>query len=278
MKAIEAIEQRISVRSYDDRPVREQIRNELDQYCRGIGSGPFGASVRFQTLDLEPLSREELRPLGTYGVIKGAHHFILGAVKEGKGSLEDFGYCMEKIILKVTSLGLGTCWLGGTFKRSAFAAKMQLAEDEMLPAITPFGYPAKEISTADRLLRFSAGSRKRKPWSELFFTADGKTPLDEAEAGNYRQALEAVRMGPSASNRQSWRMVKDDSGVFHLYLKENAIYNRLLGKIRIQYLDMGIAMGHFEMVAREQGLPGKWIVNRPALDLSGLQYIATWKE
>ncbi|MCJ7805920.1 MAG: nitroreductase, partial [Clostridia bacterium] len=69
-----------------------------------------------------------------------------------------------------------------------------------------------------------------------------------------------------------------DSGVFHLYLKENAIYNRLLGKIRIQYIDMGIAMCHFEMVAREQGLPGSWTVNRPALDLSGLQYIATWKE
>jgi len=276
MKTMEAIEQRISIRSFNGKPIAGQAHDDLDEYCRNIGLGPFGAAVRFKLLDLEPLSREELRPLGTYGVIKGASHYILGAVKEGKGSLEDIGYCLEKIILRATTLGFGTCWLGGTFKRSAFAAKMHLADDEMLPAITPVGYPVKKISTADRLLRFSAGSNKRKPWSELFFVDDGKTPLTEADAGDYRQALEAVRMGPSASNRQPWRMAKGVDGSFHLYLKENPVYNRIMGKFRIQYIDMGIAMCHFEVAACELGLPGSWIVNGPVLDIPGLQHIATW--
>jgi len=276
MIAREIIKKRISVRSFNDQPIEVQVRRELEEYCRDIGSGPFGAAVRFKLLDLDLLSRQELRPLGTYGVIKGAHHFILGAVKEGKGSLEDIGYCMEKIILKATSLGLGTCWLGGTFKRSAFAAKMNLVGDEMLPAITPVGYPAKKISSVDSMFRFGAGSGKRKPWNELFFRVNKNTALPEAEAGEYRQVLDAVRMGPSASNHQPWRIVKDDYGIFHLFLKENGIYNRMSGKYRLQYIDMGIAMCHFEVAAREVGLPGNWEVNGPVLDIQGLKHIAAW--
>ncbi len=277
MKASEAIRQRISVRGYKKTPLDDDVHSELDTYCRSFESGPFGAVVRFRMLNLEPLGKDELRRLGTYGVIRGANLYILGAVKEGFGAFEDLGYCLEKIILKATSFGLGTCWLGGTFKRSAFAAKMELAEDELLPAITPVGYPAKDVPVIDRMMRFSAGSKKRKPWDALFFAADGKTSLKESEAGDYREVLEAVRMGPSASNRQPWRIVKENADVFHLFLKENKIYNRILGKIRIQNIDMGIAMCHFDVVAREQGLPGKWEVDNPAVDIAGLQHIATWK-
>ncbi len=87
---------------------------------------------------------------------------------------------------------------------------------------------------------------------------------------------DAARMGPSASNRQPWRIVKGENGVFHLFLKENKIYNRILGKIRIQNIDMGIAMCHFEMVAREQSLSGQWKVDSPADQTPALQYIASW--
>ena len=51
-----------------------------------------------------------------------------------------------------------------------------------------------------------------------------------------------------------------------------------MGKIRIQSLDMGIAMCHFAMVAREQDLPGSWKIDPTAPILTGLQYIATWSE
>ena len=276
MNALEAVKKRVSIRSYDSSPVSGPIRSELDSFCEAMNSGPFGNAVRFQLLNLEPLGRDELRRLGTYGVIKGANLYVLGAAKEGSRNFEDFGYCMENIILKATALGLGTCWLAGTFKRSAFASKMNLAEDELLPAITPVGYPAKELSTMDRIFRIGANSKKRKPWSELFLKADGITPLSEADAGDYRKALDAIRMGPSASNRQPWRVVKADNGIFHMFLRENKIYNRILGKISIQNIDAGIAMCHFEIGAREQGLPGRWKDVSPALDISGMQYIATW--
>lgn len=277
MNAFEIIERRISVRSYTAAAVSEELKLTIEERCRNLGSGPFGATLRFRLLSFEPLSKEELRRLGTYGMIKGARLYLLGAVKEGKGALEDLGYCMEKIILEATALGLGTCWLGGTFKRSAFAEKMELAAGELLPAITPLGYPLEEMSTADRMIRSGAGSNRRKPWPALFYEADGKTALTETSAGPYSQALEAVRLGPSASNRQPWRLIRDKQGLYHLYLSENKIYNRMLGKIRIQNIDMGIAMSHFELVARDLGLEGKWEVKSQATTYPGLQYVATWQ-
>lgn len=33
-------------------------------------------------------------------------------------------------------------------------------------------------------------------------------PLEKEEAGNYEAALEMVRIAPSASNKQPWRILK----------------------------------------------------------------------
>jgi hypothetical protein len=215
--------------------------------------------------------------MGTYGVIKGARLYILGAVSGGKGAMEDLGYCLEKIILGATALGLGTCWLGGTFKRGSFAARMELAGDELLPAITPVGYPAVEKSVTERMMRFGAGSNRRKSWPELFFKSDGITALTESECGLFSDAYEAVRIGPSASNKQPWRLILDQQGATHLYLKENKIYNRMMGKVRLQLVDMGIALCHFEVVARELKLPGSWNTGVEGPRIPGLQHIACWK-
>lgn len=89
-----------------------------------------------------------------------------------------------------------------------------------------------------------------------------------------------VRLAPSASNKQPWRIVKETGrDVFHSYLKENPIYNRILGEIKIQNLDLGIAMCHFELAARELGLKGSWeITGGTKLETKGneLKYIVSW--
>jgi nitroreductase len=277
MNVMETVQKRHSVRTYDQRPVSEEIRSRLRQLFLEYAGGPFGNPVRFELLDLGSVGPQEFKSLGTYGMIRGARLYILGAVKDIRGSQADLGYCLEKIILEATAMKLGTCWLGGTFRRSSFARRMQLAEDELLPAITPVGYPAESKTIQDVLVRSGARSSRRKPWHELFFTGDDKTELTENEAGHYRNALEAVRLGPSASNRQPWRIVKDRNGRYRLYLKENRLYNRALGKIRLQHLDMGIAMSHFVLAAREQGINGRWNPHAPALHLAGLEHIALWE-
>ena len=55
----------------------------------------------------------------------------------GEKNLEDFGYTMERIILFATDLGLGTCWLGGSFTKSRFAEKISANGSERVPAEAP---------------------------------------------------------------------------------------------------------------------------------------------
>lgn len=270
------IKKRISVRSYAAIPLDKLLKMKLQSIFEDNPIGPFGNKIRFRLLDLDAISHTELRGLGTYGVIKGARLFILSAVQKQKRNMEDLGFCMENIILEATALGLGTCWLAGTFRRSRFAVQMDLADDELLPVITPVGYPAEGIALSELMLRYGAGSHRRKSWHELFFASDGITPLAEEEAGEYREPLEAIRLGPSASNRQPWRVLKDEVGFYHLYLKENILYNRALGEIRIQNIDMGIAMCHFSLVAEQAGLGGSWKEVRPKQNIQGLKYITTW--
>lgn len=282
MLSIEQVKKRVSCRTYSDRAVAPDKLDELEAYLQANTAGPFGSRVRFRLLDCGDMAPAEVKALGTYGVIKGAKYFIAGAVAAASavarqpGAMEDYGYAMEKNILAATAMGLGTCWLGGTFNRTGFAAKMDLQDGELLPAVTPVGYPGDRRSIVDRVFRFSAGSDNRKSWEELFFDGGFTFPLPEKAAGSYATPLACVRIGPSASNRQPWRIVKDN-GAFHFYLQRTPGYDKLLGEIKLQNVDMGIAMCHFEISARELGVSGNWVIADPGMRSSGREYIVSWK-
>ncbi len=86
-----------------------------------------------------------------------------------------------------------------------------------------------------------------------------------------------LRLAPSASNKQPWRVLRDDSsGDFHFYLSRALGYTLLRG-ISLQDIDMGIAMCHFELTARELGITGKWMVDDNAPKSESLDYIVSWQ-
>lgn len=272
----EAVQRRISQRTYLDKPLEDQARKELDDYLATQTAGPFGRQVRLTRMDLTAMDAAELRKYGVYGVIRGAREFIAGAVQQGPGAMEDFGYCMQGAILKATQLGLGTVWLGGSFSRGTFSEKLGLRADEVLPCVTPVGYSAPKPSAIDSIMRFAIQARKRKPFGELFFDGAAGVPLGEQAAGVYLPALQAVRLGPSASNKQPWRVIRTGDA-FHFCLLEDKVYNNALPGIHIQNLDIGIAMCDFELAAGELGLTGTWGFQQPDVHLDKLQHIATYK-
>jgi len=109
-------------------------------------------------------------------------------------------------------------------------------------------------------------------------------PLGRDRRDGYDEALEAVRMAPSATNKQPWRVVRrgDD---WHFYLLRTRGYGKgspffkVLRIADLQRVDLGIAMCHFELVARECGRAGRWLVADPGLPLPGpgIEYTATWR-
>lgn len=266
---------RVSVRSYAPEPVPKDLRHRISAYFDAL-KGPFEPGTRFMLLDKAGLKASENIRLGTYGFIRGAPLFAAAAVENGPRAMEQLGYVFEKLICYITSLGLGTCWLGGTFKKSAFEEALRLEPGELLPAVAAVGYPADTRTLVDFALNPSGKTRKRKRWQELFFTGTFGQPLSARDAGPYATPLEMVRIAPSASNKQPWRIVREN-GDFHFYLKHNMRYSRVYG-FDMQKIDMGIAMFHFESSAREAGLQGGWQETRTETEgvPEGAEYIITW--
>jgi hypothetical protein len=277
MTVIETIQTRKSCRTYGSRAIEPEKLAELRQFLTWNRETPFRSKVRFHLIDFNELEISELKKLTTYGVIQGARQFIVGTVIKQSRAMEDYGYCMEKNILKATSMGLGTCLLGGTFKRSGFAGKINLGDSELLPVISPVGYPRDKRSVVDRMFRFVAASDKRKPRHELFYLHDIDTCLDKDNSGSFDPPLECVRIAPSASNKQPWRIIKGKGqDAFHFYLKRTPGYENIIKGIKLQNVDMGIAMCHFELSARELGLKGSWNADDPQIKSGDMEYIVSW--
>jgi nitroreductase len=279
----ELVRQRRSCRRYRDEPIAEDARRALEAFLASNLAGPLGGRARFALISASAEDRAALKGLGTYGFIHGAAGFIVGAVERASKDLEDYGYLLERAILLATDLGLGTCWLGGTFSKSGFARKIGLAVGELMPAVAAVGYAAGGSFSKDRIRRM-AGSNFRRPPEELFFDGAFGKPVSPAEAGAYAVALELVRWAPSASNRQPWRVVRTPTG-WHFFLERTKGYGKgsliftVLRLADLQRVDMGIAMCHFELAAREAGMVGAWVVEDPGITApeSGVEYTATWR-
>jgi nitroreductase len=143
------------------------------------------------------------------------------------------------------------------------------------------------------MMRFGAKAGNRKPWEELFFfpgVEDAQEKDGQKKAGHYREALEALRLAPSASNKQPWRIVKDPDDTagprFHFFLEPTSGYGKIGEGVSLQDIDMGIAMSHFEAASEETGLSGKWVSAEPAAKaiageledtLKEARYIVTWQ-
>jgi nitroreductase len=279
----EVIKERCSWRSYDGETLDEKVRVELEGFLSHLDKGPFGVPVRIHLVERSGPSWRT-RAFGTYGFISGARQFLAGAVVKADHDLENYGYVFEEAVLRATDLGLGTCWLGGTFNRSSFAHAIDLRDNETLPAVSPVGYKRAKKGALDSAMHRTVGSANRKPWEDLFFHKNFDTLLSEADAGRYSVPLEMIRLAPSAVNGQPWRVIKaEGADSFHFYLKRTGMRKRtadMWTPLDLQRIDMGIAMCHFELTAQEMNLKGMWKVLNP--DLSplpgGLEYAVSWVE
>jgi hypothetical protein len=282
-KITDLIRQRFSCRTYLDKPVPEEKHKLLQEFMRVLPAGPFGGKADFHLIAARQQDSQALKDLGTYGFIHDPQGFIIGTASPGDKNLEDYGYRMEQIILFATSLQLGTCWLGGSFTRSSFARKIGADAGAVIPAVTSIGEMIDLEQARSGLLRRQINADQRLPWENLFFDGNFSAPLSHQAAGLWATPLEMLRLGPSASNKQPWRVVRDGSQ-WHFYLQRTRGYRessltRFLGVVDLQRVDMGIAMCHFELAAREQGLPGGWLLAEPGIDTPDhlIEYTVTWK-
>lgn len=217
-----AIEERISRRTFTTEPLSptfiSNIQSMLDQLNQ-----ESGLSFQFEEDGSEAFASARK----TYGMFKNVRSMIL---LKGDETTNDFkeriGYYGEKLGLDLVDLGLGTCWVGGTFDRDTFA----LEEGEALPAVLLVGQIGK-VTLKDRVMIKNA-HEKRKPLSARI---DSDTDLPDWVL----QGMESVIPAPSAVNKQKP----------HFNYKNGVLSAKVPDDYVADLIDLGIAKFHFEQGA-----------------------------
>ena len=106
----------------------------------------------------------------------------------------------------------------------------------------------------------------------MFFAGDSKEPVVSDQLEGKSQWLEMLRLAPSASNNQPWRiLVYPDK--FQLYLSRKPGYKKMFGAIDLQMVDMGIAMSHLDLMARKDKHETQWLKEKGAENLYDWEYV-----
>ncbi len=244
---LSAIAQRRSVRSFTAEVMNDADFDTLKAIVADID--PNGAHLC--------LARSgEIGRGASYGVISGRPAYL---VIHGDDVLAG-AVAAEYFVLAATHAGFGTCWLAGTFRPAMFGDAVKRAAAN-IPAVIAVGRPAGSLTMIDRALRLMAGSARRKSADKLFFEGTIASPVAVADDGAaIDPILEALRLAPSSSNSQAWRVIKASSGKYLLYMLSDNYYTPLNAGIAVCHLAVasGRQVSFDPAAAAMAAAPAKW--------------------
>ncbi len=224
MDLIDAIEKRVSRRSFLLTPIDSAHRAQLTNLITTINQ-ENGLSIQW----IEDGSSAFAGFRKSYGIFKNVRSFLAMVGKaQDEHVKEKIGYFGEQIVLEATKLGLGTCWVGGSFDREN--CPYQKEPDDVLVCVIPIGNcneerPLKE-KTIYRLIHL-----KKKPIEDMVHTDLPVLPPW------FLHGMAAVQKAPSAANRQPV-----------IFYYENGQISAKVNEIdALQLTDLGIAKCHFEI-------------------------------
>lgn len=223
----EAAMRRVSVRRYGAPPTGEQVGR-----LYALADALSNSDMRLVLLtEAGPVFGHGLLGRGITGVSCG-----VAFVSKKSAAPERVGYAGEPFLLECTALGLGTCWMQGTYSHGRARALVDLAAGEKLVAVSPLGHPEE-----GGLPPLADEERLRKPVAALTGLSDAQF---EALPEWQRAAILCARGAPSSMNRQPWRFEQRGTSVAVTFKRAS--------------LNIGIAMFHLELGASVLGEDGRW--------------------
>ena len=222
MKLEEAIDIRCSNRKYLATPIEidilEKLRFSIEKYNKE-------ANLNLQLVLNNGAAFKGLSK--SYGLFTGVENYIALVGEENDNFKEKIGYYGEKIVLEATQLGLGTCWVGGTFDKNLCDCNVNAGE--VFFCVITLGYVAPKLSFKEKAIS-KAIHFKKKSIDELY-EADCDLPKW------FLDGMVAVQKAPSAVNKQPVT-VHFKAGIVSASVKHSLTY---------ESVDMGIAKLHFEI-------------------------------
>lgn len=257
----DAIMERRSVRRYDDESLSEdtldRVREIASDTISLIPENVFCVFLR----DYTP-GDEGWVLRSAYGRFMTPPHVMVPYVVGTRYPLTDLGYRVEQIVVRLTSLEIGTCYIGALGAEDGLRSRFDLPEGARIGATVFFGRPASGIGgTLDAVARTLARGRKRRPVEELFFDGDFDHPATPPPA--FDTLIEAGRWAPSAVNVQPWRFLWHE-GRLMLFVTTGRL--KYLGGERSQYplYDGGICMANISLAMEALGKQGSWCMGEEA--------------
>jgi nitroreductase len=246
-----AIRVRVSTRRYADRLVDRPVLDRL------LAAGANCARLTEPSVRLALVSgREEVgrilaRYAGVYGLVQGAPYLLVGLIPTDSEQVRlDLGYVLEQVVLEATRLGLGTCWMTGSYRPLEAATQLGVGPEEEVAAAVALGIPRLDplARLHDGAVRRIAAGHRRLPLGRLVYDGQwGQAWTAEGADPALVEVLECARLAPSAKNRQPWRFVVG-AGRLSLALVAPAP------------IDAGIVMSHVTLARADLGCPGRWEV------------------
>ena len=244
---------RRSVRTFSKVPFNDVDVKRIEDILTKLSSlnTPFGNLINLELLNQASGENEKI---GTYGFVQNAAAFLAGTTPNKLEAIIDYGFIGQLAALQLLELGIGGVWLGGTFNRNT--VKRSLKTDDLIPALIAIGHP-KDKSLTEQTIRLLVRASSRKEFGELF-TDSSDQPLENAN--KYAQVLEALRLAPSGTNRQPWRVKVGDKKL-SLHFQRTPNYAKELN-YDVQGLDIGIALAHLKIALDHFNYKFKIEVNR----------------
>lgn len=245
----EIVSKRHSVREYNDEVVGEEVLSTLDEYFKSI-LRLTDADIEFRVIDGSKY-HSMINSAGYNGYLVKAPKYMLVLSDESEHYLENAGYIGQGLTLKLTELGLDTCWM--TIVDPALLKKaLEIDSDKIPAALIAFGYGKEQ--EADVRLDIKSPSNVKMVETEsnaapkidldefVFREAYGKALDKTMLYTGLEDALLAASRSQSFFNRQPYRMVLDDAAVALIGLKDE-----MTGYVD-SHLNYGICMFDFYAV------------------------------
>ena len=133
MDLLQAMKERHSVRSYDEKSIEAGTLEKLRSFIKECNKE---SGLHMQLVLDEPHAFEGF--MAHYGKFSGVRNYIALIGRKGNDLEEKCGYYGEKVVLYAQTLGLNTCWVGLTYSKVKSA--LQIDPEEKLCLVIAIGY------------------------------------------------------------------------------------------------------------------------------------------
>ena len=258
------IEETYSVRNYTEKEISEKIKNEIIEYFKKCKKLNENIKTKIEILNSDIY--EKLNGKAGYNgmMIKSPNYIIISSERENN-YIENSGFIASDIILKATELGVNTCFITMS-DRKTVSEILKIDSNMEVTALISLGYKEKENKNISNNTKVGGNYSKaeikiedssmssRKELDELVFSEKfgNNASIDELLTLGLIEPLKTVLFAPSALNSQPWRFILNKGKIYI------AVENNLNTSEYDKKISLGALMNYFQSVFETDFFGLKW--------------------